>query len=130
MIDDGNWQGAMQAQNIAAFSHKVERITADSHSAFANEMLFKIGGEFDLIMIDGDHSFDGVVKDIDMVLPYAGPETLIGFHDVYASEEAPEVGPAMWSAMSQGKIKLVANFFKREGVFTPLGFAVCRKAGV
>jgi hypothetical protein len=128
MIDDGNWQGEQQLANIEAFKDKVRRVVTDSHAPLAKLVLHD-ERPFDLIMIDGDHSFAGVIQDIDLVLPYANAETLISFHDVHASEEAPEVGPAMWEAIAAGKLKLVANFFKRDA-HTPLGIAVCRKVGV
>ncbi len=125
MIDDGNWQGGMQLANIDAFKDKVRRVVTDSHAPLARLALYE-EKPFDLIMIDGDHSFAGVLEDIDLALPYANADTLIGFHDVHASEEAPEVGPAMWEAIAAGKLRLVANFLKRDA-HTPLGIAVCRK---
>lgn len=128
-VCDGKWQGEQHETNRWAFKEKVKSLTADSHSSEALEHIAQSYGDpYDLICIDGDHSYSGVIQDLSMVLQFCHENTLIMFHDVHASEEAPEVGPAVWSKMGvYGPLRLVANFFKREGVYTPLGIAVCKR---
>jgi len=41
------------------------------------------GGSFDLIFIDGDHSYEGVMRDAEGILPYAEPGSYIIFHDIF-----------------------------------------------
>jgi len=43
-------------------------------------------GSFDFILIDGDHSYQGVMRDIEGVLPYAEPDSYIVFHDGFCEE--------------------------------------------
>lgn len=41
------------------------------------------GGAFDLVLIDGDHSERGVVRDAEGVLPFVAPGAHILFHDAF-----------------------------------------------
>ena len=41
------------------------------------------GGRFDLIFIDRDHSYKGVLRDAEGVLPYVEPGSYIIFHDIF-----------------------------------------------
>jgi predicted O-methyltransferase YrrM/SAM-dependent methyltransferase len=44
------------------------------------------GGRFDFALIDGDHEYPGVVRDIEGVLPYLAPEAHLLFHDAHYFE--------------------------------------------
>lgn len=46
------------------------------------------GGLFDLVLIDGDHTYDGVVRDANGVLPYVANNAYILFHDSFFSDVA------------------------------------------
>jgi predicted O-methyltransferase YrrM len=41
------------------------------------------GGSFDLVLIDGDHSYKGVMRDAEGILPYVEPGGYIVFHDSF-----------------------------------------------
>lgn len=41
------------------------------------------GAKFDLVFIDGDHSYEGVSRDIEMFLPLVNKGGVIGGHDYY-----------------------------------------------
>lgn len=45
-------------------------------------------GHFDLVFIDGDHSYDGVVRDAEGVLPYVQEGSILLFHDCFFSDVA------------------------------------------
>lgn len=61
-------------ENTKSLSHKIEMITQDSSKL---EWSLPIG----LILIDGDHSFEGVKKDIDKFLPFVEKGGYVAFHD-------------------------------------------------
>jgi hypothetical protein len=70
-------------------------ITANSHNAqtpdFVNrglKMFRRIG--YDLIMIDGDHTYDGCMQDYEMYNSFA--TGMIAFHDICHHPNNPEVG--------------------------------------
>jgi len=67
----------------------------DSRSPEAREFLQ--GEKFDLIGIDGDHSYEGVCSDWNMALAYAEPGALVWFHDTNWSPGVrkllEEIGP-------------------------------------
>jgi predicted O-methyltransferase YrrM len=46
------------------------------------------GGAFDLVLVDGDHTYAGVRRDMDAVLPYVAPGGHVLCHDAYNDEVA------------------------------------------
>jgi len=123
MIDDGGWTPEHQKENIKAFAHKVSRfVPMDSHSDQVKDILR--GQKFDLIFVDGDHSYEGLKQDIDLVLPCAHKDTLIGFHDTYA-DPVPGVAQAINEALRDGKMRALADI-KSPWTERPLGITVCK----
>ena len=47
------------------------------------EALRQAGGKFDLILIDGDHSYEGAMSDAEGVLPFLAEDGYIFFHDCF-----------------------------------------------
>ena len=45
-----------------------------------------VGGKFDFALIDGDHSTEGVVRDIQGVLPHLESNAYLLFHDAHNAE--------------------------------------------
>ena len=111
MIDNGAYMEEHQLDNISAFKDKVSRHILDSHSPQAKAVL--ADKKFDVIFVDGDHSYEGVKLDIDMVLPHAHPATFIIFHDIQCSH-VPGVQKAYEEALAEGKIREVARFVKEN----------------
>lgn len=124
MIDDGSTDKEEQDAVVESLDY-VTRFTGDSHSAEAWDFLDEQGIKYDLIFIDGDHSYEGVLQDIDLVLPYADQDTLIAFHDIRC-QHVPGVGKAYDEAIAQGKITPIAEFVSATHA-NPLGIAVCKK---
>lgn len=107
MIDDGQCQPSKQLENIEAFKDKISRNILDSHSDETKKVL---GATiFDLIFVDGDHSYEGVAQDIDLVMPHADQDTIIVFHDIDC-REVPGVKKAYEEALTSGKLVEVARF--------------------
>ena len=45
------------------------------------------GGKFDVIFIDGDHTYDGVKKDFELYSDLINKGGIICFHDIWDTEE-------------------------------------------
>jgi predicted O-methyltransferase YrrM len=96
---------AMGNQVRAAF------VVADSHADSTVEQVAALGaGPYDMVFIDGDHSYDGVRRDTLAYGPCVRPGGIIGFHDVQRDQSEPIgsrsselVGgvPIWWSQVSE-----------------------------
>jgi hypothetical protein len=75
-------------------------------------------GQFDLVFIDGDHSFEAVMQDIAKAIEVLTPDGLIVFHD-YKSKVDPGVTKAVDTFIGSG-----AELLSTTGTL-----AVCRPAG-
>lgn len=123
MIDDGSYQGEMQDANIAGFREKVKRFTCDSHGPVA-KLALQDETPFDLIFVDGDHSYEGVMKDVELVLPYAAADTLIAFHDVQCGL-VPDVQRAYEELLASGKLVEITRYISVDSDHR-FGIGVCR----
>lgn len=85
LMDDGNHPKHQHfAANVAKLGYHF--IKGDSHSRYVADTLrnYMSVARFDVVMIDGDHSYEGVKQDIELVTPYCSPATLLIFHDTVA----------------------------------------------
>lgn len=81
-ISDDNWQVLKTRTTlIKGFSPDALR---DARAA--------AGSPFNLVLIDGDHSAEGVVRDAAGVLPYVAPEAVLMFHDCFNPVVARGIG--------------------------------------
>lgn len=87
VIDDGNHRKypVWAAQNRRFVPDLVEHI-GDSHAPAARAWLQETGRVFDLVGIDGDHSYAGVRADWELVEPFLAPRAIVWFHDIRACE--------------------------------------------
>ena len=87
VIDDGKHPKAhiWASQNRHCVPSVTEFI-GDSHSAEAADFLRQLELTFDLIAIDGDHTYAGVLADWNLVQPYSHAGTVVWFHDIRACE--------------------------------------------
>lgn len=60
----------------------VTYITGDSH-----EVRQDIDGKFDVLFIDGDHTYEGVKKDFELYKDMANKGGIICFHDIWDTDE-------------------------------------------
>lgn len=84
VLDDGNHpKHSLWESNTGEFRNRVVIHRGDSHAEAAKEFVARTCAfqKFDVIFIDGDHSYEGVKKDIELVLPFCTPATLLVFHD-------------------------------------------------
>lgn len=74
-----------------------------------------IGQEFDLVFIDADHSYDGVLRDFRNVGQYCGKA--VAFHDIYGHE---------YDYLNGGTVRMWREFRRENGgVYEMHEFAEC-----
>lgn len=121
-IDDGNHVRANE--QAANFSHvlSLSQIICDSHTPPSRQFLRDTlaGDKLDVAFIDGDHSYEGVVMDIDLTLEFCRRGTLIIFHDTIA---CPPVRRAWDEAVRARRLKPIAEFIGED---RPLGISVSK----
>lgn len=118
-IDDGeHWRVSEQKVNLAGFKGFVGSSHSPEAAAFLEATLE--GLPLDLAFVDGDHTEEGVWKDIEMLLPFCVPGTLIVVHDTKA---CAGVEIAWLRATWTGIITPLAEFV---GDQKPLGIGVGR----
>ena len=65
-------------------------IVADSHAdSTVESVMARCAGGYDMVFIDGDHSYEGVRRDTLAYGPCVRPGGLIGFHDVHPDQSEP-----------------------------------------
>ncbi|MHA2218588.1 MAG: class I SAM-dependent methyltransferase [Candidatus Hodarchaeales archaeon] len=84
IIDDNRHKSHIFRKDILKRINYAEFI-GDSHSGLAYNFIQNLGMHFDVIFIDGDHSYEGVKKDTEMYLPFVKYEGFIVYHDTVAS---------------------------------------------
>ncbi len=57
-------------------------LVGDSHDPDVRNRTIDHGPQYDLIFIDGDHTYEGVRKDFEMYGPLITPGGIIAFHDI------------------------------------------------
>jgi len=72
---------------------RLDFIRANSHSPVAFGKLKELlgGRKIDFLLIDGDHSYDGVKTDFDLYSPLMSPGGLIAFHDIMENKTDAEI---------------------------------------
>jgi len=89
----------------------IHLLEADSHEAQTVERLREVlaGRSIDLLMIDGDHTYEGVRADFELYSAFVGRNGMIVFHDILPSEIAADCEvDRLWSEL-RGRYR-VAEF--------------------
>jgi cephalosporin hydroxylase len=80
-------------------------IQDDSHDVATRARLEKIlsGKEIDFLMIDGDHTYEGVRQDFEMYAPLVGDGSPIAFHDILPhTEDSLSEVDRFWNQIRSG----------------------------
>ena len=75
----------VSAENWEKLAHRATMITGFSPDVLPQARA-AVGGDFDLILIDGDHTRDGVIRDAEGILPFAAKGAKILFHDCHNAD--------------------------------------------
>lgn len=119
-IDDGRHPDAPHQTDNFAKIEGFGQFLGDSHSEAARDYLtqrFPLH-DIEVAFIDGDHSWEGVSQDINLVRPFCRSGAWLVFHDTVACEG---VERAWISSIRKGVISPVAEFIGNE---VPLGIGV------
>ena len=89
-LPGGPFGGGYTRDDVSTFrgygrpEQRLHFIRADSHASETRSLLETIldGNEIDFLMIDGDHTYDGVRRDFEMYAPLVGDGNPIAFHDI------------------------------------------------
>jgi len=119
-IDDGQHPQAYRQRSFLPDDAKI--FQGDSHSPEARDWLREKLGEakLDAVLIDGDHSRQGILDDFRLILPHCDADTLIMFHDTSCLATARA---ALDDLISQKAVEVVADF--ADGV-KPIGISVVK----
>ena len=76
-------------KSFAAAKQHIHLIRSDSHLTATKERVIKLleGRKVDFLMIDGDHSYEGVKKDFELYSPLVRDRGIIAFHDIVCGPE-------------------------------------------
>jgi predicted O-methyltransferase YrrM len=82
---------ARQFQAFAQPGQELHTLRRDSHKRRTLRRLRSLldGRPIDFLLIDGDHTYDGVKRDWEMYAPLVSPLGVIAFHDILEHPEQP-----------------------------------------
>jgi len=116
--DGGHPRAAEQPANFAEIP-RIRQYVGDSHApAAARYLETELRGPIDVAFVDGDHSYAGVMQDIDHVRRFYRPGSLLILHDTVA---APGVEKAWLKCLRSASLKPVAEYVGSE---RPLGIGI------
>ena len=122
-VDDGKWRADVWPENTRGLP--ILRYTGDSHAPETESWLKAQIEEIDLLFIDGDHSYEGVVKDIEMAKRILPKGCYVGFHDLYCTR-VPGVRKAFDEMIMEKKTFEYLFQVVNHDHENPMGIAVCR----
>jgi SAM-dependent methyltransferase/predicted O-methyltransferase YrrM len=91
-----------ELKTLARPGQRLEVVRGDSHADETRAQVeTALGGrEVDLLMIDGDHRYDGVRRDFELYAPLVRDGGLIAFHDILPHPKVPGVEvDRLWSEL-------------------------------
>ncbi|MGA3068200.1 MAG: class I SAM-dependent methyltransferase, partial [Tepidisphaeraceae bacterium] len=109
---------AVAAETLAGIRHRFTLVPGHSPRDIPG-LAQRAGGKFDLILVDGDHSYEATLADLRGVLPVASPEAVILIHDAYNAEVSRAVDDFVKSldgqAMDAGMLATSCNEMSGAG---------------
>jgi predicted O-methyltransferase YrrM len=83
-------------REFAQRGQSLHLIRADSHATSTVSRVAEIAGEggFDFILIDADHSYEGVKRDYEIYRPLLAEGGLLALHDILPNERDPSIDVA------------------------------------
>lgn len=83
--------GIRRMRSYARHRQETHFLQLDSHAPETKQELEKVlnGRKIDFLMVDGDHSYEGVLADYEMYSPLVRHGGLIAFHDIVFHDHVP-----------------------------------------
>jgi predicted O-methyltransferase YrrM len=82
MAIDIHDEGRRKRAHYSLFGHDYRLLIMDSHEEYTKKQVVNFCPNYDLIFIDGDHSYDGVKTDFELYKDLLSPRGYIVFHDI------------------------------------------------
>jgi predicted O-methyltransferase YrrM len=103
------------------------RQSSHDHATLARVKSWLSGSFLDLLFVDGDHTYGGVMKDLELYTPLVRPGGLIALHDIVPGlrERVGDV-PRVWRRLRQPTVSSEIVESWSQGGF---GIGVVRKTG-
>lgn len=120
-IDDGKHPRAPEKRENFQHIQGGRVLVHDSHEAGSKRWLeghVSADGPLDVAFVDGDHSYEGITQDLQLVVSFCRPGAVVILHDIVACEG---VNRAWLKAVQSGLLIPLAEFVGAEG---PLGIGV------
>ncbi|MFB6189018.1 MAG: class I SAM-dependent methyltransferase [Halapricum sp.] len=75
-------------------------VRGNSHAQAARDAVEDLldGDQIDFLFVDGDHSYEGLRRDLELFTPLVGDDGVIGLHDIETVDPAVEVD-ALWQEL-------------------------------
>jgi predicted O-methyltransferase YrrM len=92
-------------RSFATNDQRVELIRADSHSEETRDRVVQLLGvrPVDVLFIDGDHTIEGVRRDLELYGPLLAEDGVVAFHDIVPGPHASVGGvPTFWAELRAG----------------------------
>ena len=129
VIEDGKHPGAsLWKYNKSQFADATVEFQGDSHSEECRKWLKSCDAAFDLVSIDGDHRYDGVRADWELIMPYLRTGALVWFHDIRVLQSDCEVS-RLWQEIKSLKNVTIMMETPKPPTGQPLGIGVLRWHG-
>lgn len=129
---DGQWgnnRGGPSEQivnHITTYSNcNYQLIRKDSKDPLLLEFLQLKLREFDLLFIDGDHSYEGVKADFNNYSPFVRSGGIIAFHDI--CEHAPETGcevKRFWDELNPDDFEAKREIISEPTTWGGIGYVI------
>jgi predicted O-methyltransferase YrrM len=100
-----SWWQSRLFRSFARHGQKISLLRTDSHAESTKAELEKTldGAPIDFLLIDGDHTYDGVKRDYELYAPLVRPGGAIAFHDIVPGPEENVGGvPRFWQELKAG----------------------------
>jgi predicted O-methyltransferase YrrM len=129
-LPGGNFGGGYSEDEIprlASFTQAGQTLhflRRDSHEEETRTQLIALleGAAVDFLMIDGDHTYDGVKRDFELYSPLVRPRGLIAFHDIVPHARADCQVDRFWADLKCGFDHLeFVDLFDNQRQDTPWG---------
>lgn len=75
-------EASPNAAGIKSVFEQFTPVIGNSHSLETVERVRELGLNYDVIFIDGDHSYEGVKQDYELYKEFLAPGGIIAFHDI------------------------------------------------
>lgn len=113
IIDDNKQFKEYPYREINLMGLPYVEFIGNSQGDFAHEYVKSLNMEFDLVYIDGDHSYEGVRNDFNNYFEFVKSGGKIGFHD---TRIFPGVKKFMKELKKDDRLEFIGEYYRKMGM--------------